>query len=86
MIASAGVEPWPKLWNALRSTRETELAAVYPIQVVCEWMGNTLAVARRHYLKATDANFELALKDPAKKPPPNARQQVTRGDSSTAEN
>lgn len=84
MIRSAGAEPWPKLWSALRSTRETELAAEYPIHVVCEWMGNTLAVARKHYLKATDANFEQAAQNkPAKTPPPNARQQVTRDDSST---
>ena len=60
MIQRAGVKPWPKIWNSLRSTRETELAAEYPIHVVCEWIGNSPAVATRHYLKATDADFDKA--------------------------
>lgn len=64
IIKRAGFEPWPNLWKSLRSTRETELAAVYPIHVVCEWMGNTAAVARRHYLKATEADFTMAICTP----------------------
>jgi len=30
-IGYAGVDPWPKLFVNLRSSRETELAALYPI-------------------------------------------------------
>ena len=29
----------------MRSTRETELAEQYPLQVVCEWIGNSPQVA-----------------------------------------
>ena len=61
MIKRAGLEPWPGLWKALRSTRETELAATYPIHVVGAWMGNTEQVARRHYLKVTEADIEKAV-------------------------
>ena len=71
LIRRAKVEPWPKLWNSLRATRETELAATYPIHVVCEWMGNTLAVANRNYLKATDADFARATA-PSPAPTSNA--------------
>jgi integrase len=42
--------PWPKLWQNMRSTRETELLdAGYPIHVVCAWLGNDPKVAIRHY-------------------------------------
>lgn len=62
MIVRAGFKPWPKLWTSLRSTRETELAAVYPLHVVCEWIGNSRAVAQRHYLQVTDSDFEKATR------------------------
>ncbi len=52
IIKRAGLEPWPKLFHNLRATRETELAQEYPIHVVCEWIGNTAAIAQKHYLRA----------------------------------
>jgi len=45
IIARAGLKPWPKLFQNLRSTRETELAEDFPIHVVCQWIGNTQAIA-----------------------------------------
>ncbi len=60
IIRRAGLEPWPKLFQNLRSTRETELADQYPLQVVCAWIGNSQAVAARHYLQVTDAHFDAA--------------------------
>ena len=39
IIRRAGVKVWPKLFHNLRASRETELAATYPIHVVCEWIG-----------------------------------------------
>jgi len=50
IIKNAAVDPWPKLFQNLRSTRETELAEEYPLHVVCAWIGNTQAVAAKHYL------------------------------------
>jgi integrase len=41
IIRLAGLEPWPKLFQNLRSTRETELAEKYPLHVVCAWIGNS---------------------------------------------
>jgi integrase len=51
IIKRAGEKPWPKLFHNLRASRETELAAEYPIHVVCEWIGNTAAIAAKHYLE-----------------------------------
>lgn len=58
IIRRAGLEPWPKTFQNCRSTRETELAADYPLHVVVAWIGNSAAVAQAHYLQVTDADFE----------------------------
>jgi integrase len=60
IITRAGLVPWPKLFHALRSSRETELAQDFPIHVVTAWLGNTPTIAMRHYLLTTDADFERA--------------------------
>jgi integrase len=60
IIAAAGRKAWPKLFQNLRSTRETELAEDWPIHVVCAWIGNSEAVARNHYLQVTDEHYEKA--------------------------
>lgn len=64
IIERAGLEPWPKLFQNLRSTRETELAEQFPIHVVCEWIGNSRAVAAKHYLQVTDEHFRKATQNP----------------------
>jgi len=61
IIRRAGLEPWPKLFHNLRTTRQTELAETFPIQAVCEWIGNSVAVAKGHYLQVTDAHYERAI-------------------------
>lgn len=61
IIRRAGLQPWPKLFHNLRSTRQTELAERYPIHVVCQWLGNSQAVAQEHYLQVTDAHFAAAI-------------------------
>ena len=60
IIAKAGLKCWPKLFQNLRSTRETELAERWPEHVVCAWIGNSKAVAREHYLQVTEEHFERA--------------------------
>ena len=63
IIERAGLEPWPKLWQNLRSTRETELTGQYPIHVITSWIGNTEKVANKHYLQVTDEHFRQAAAD-----------------------
>lgn len=48
----ASLLPYPKLWQNMRSTRQTELvAAGVPVHVVCAWLNNSPKVALRHYLQ-----------------------------------
>jgi hypothetical protein len=65
ILRRAGVSPWPKLFHNLRASRETELAAEYPLHVVCAWIGNSAPIAAKHYLQVTDADFERAAKSGA---------------------
>ena len=60
IVEQAGIKPWPKIFQNLRSTRETELAETYPIHVVCAWLGNSQPVAAKHYLQVTDDHFAHA--------------------------
>ena len=60
LIKRAGLQPWPRLFHAMRASRETELAKEYPIHVVTSWLGNTPRIALKHYLQVTDADFEQA--------------------------
>ena len=62
IIKRAGLLPWPKLYHNLRSTRETELMESFPAHVVCGWIGNSEAVARKHYLQVTDDHFDRAIR------------------------
>ena len=62
IIRRAGLDPWPKLFQNMRSTRETELAETFPMHVVCQWIGNSQPVAVAHYLQLTDEHFERAVR------------------------
>lgn len=53
-------KPWPKLFQNLRSSRETELLKQFPVNVVCAWLGNTPKVAIKHYAQVTDDDFRQA--------------------------
>lgn len=50
IIKRAGLKAWPKLFQNLRSTRETELAEIYPLHMVTAWLGNSQLMAAKHYL------------------------------------
>jgi integrase len=60
IIKRAGLKPWPKLFQNLRSTRETELTEDWPEYKVCKWIGNSRTIAREHYLQVTDDDFKRA--------------------------
>ena len=55
-----GVDPWPRLMQNLRSSRETELAREYPLQTVTAWLGNTLKVALENDLQVREEDFTKA--------------------------
>ena len=63
IVRRAGLETWPRLWHSMRASCETDLAREFPLAVVAKWLGNTQAVAMRHYVDVTDADFERAIAD-----------------------
>jgi integrase len=67
IVKRAGLDPWPKLWQNLRSTRETELCDEFPTHVAAAWIGNTVQVAMKHYLQVTDEHFQKAAQNAAQK-------------------
>jgi len=74
IIGRAGLKVWPKPWHNLRASRQTELAEKYPIHVVCQWIGNSEAIAQAHYLQVTDAHFANALGEADENALQNAQQ------------
>jgi len=64
IIRRAGLDVWPKLYQNLRSSCQTELEERFPSHVVCAWLGNSVKVAHKHYLQVTDEHFEQALQNP----------------------
>ncbi len=64
-VERASVQPWPKLLQNLRASRETELMRQEPAHVVHAWLGNSREVAEDHYLMVTDADYARASTEPA---------------------
>lgn len=60
IVKRAGLKQWPRLFHNLRASCESDLAREYPIATVCKWIGNTVAIAARHYVQVTDADFDRA--------------------------
>jgi integrase len=61
ILRRAGVAPWNRLFHSMRASRQTELEREFPLHVVCSWLGNTEAVARKSYLLVTDEDFAKAI-------------------------
>lgn len=60
----AGVQRWPKIFQNLRSTRQTTLERFYPRGTVCAWMGNTEDVAEAHYVQEMEEFRKQAAETP----------------------
>ena len=64
IVKRAGLEPWPRLFHNLRASRETELVEQFPEHIAAAWIGNSVQVARRHYLQVTEEAFRKAVQNP----------------------
>jgi len=86
ILTRAGLKPWPKLLQNLRSTRETELAESFPLHAVTAWLGNSQLVAAKHYLQLRDEHFERAAAGPTDGPKtgPQTGPQVSAGKTTEA--
>ena len=78
ILDNASVTAWPRPFHNLRAGRETELANAFPIHVVCEWIGNSEEVARKHYLQVTEEHLQKATLNPTSymRADDGARRQV----------
>jgi integrase len=60
IIKRAGLTPWDRPFQNLRSSRQTELERHFPRQDVVKWIGNSEAVAMDHYLQSLPEDFQRA--------------------------
>ncbi len=61
IIRRAGLKPWPKTFNTLRASCETDLldAGLNP-KAVTDWLGHSLSVAMLHYARIHDGHIKQA--------------------------
>jgi site-specific recombinase XerD len=58
IIKNAGLQPWPKLFQNLRSSCETEwLDSGMPAHVVANWIGHSVKVQNESYAQVDDHHF-----------------------------
>ena len=57
----------------------------YPAHLVLAWIGHTAAVARDHYLKVTDVDYDRASGKAARNPAPSASVRRRQGPSQETE-
>jgi len=65
IIRRAGLKPWPRTFQNLCASRETELTESFPLHVVTSWIGNSQIIAARHYLQVTDEHLKRAAQNAA---------------------
>ena len=59
-IQDAGMIPWPKAYNALRSSCEQDFKTTgVPEATYTKWVGHSVEVSRGHYTDPTPAEFEM---------------------------
>lgn len=75
LIKRAGLVPWPKLFQNLRASRETELLEKFPVKDVCSWIGNSQVIAMRHYAMARSSVFAAAVGITEPTGPANQQQE-----------
>lgn len=74
LVERAGITKWPRITHNLRASRQTELERDNPTHVVCAIMGNTPAVAHRHYLQTSEDDLLKAAGRQILKSDPKAVQ------------
>lgn len=60
MMERAGIKPWDALYNSLRSSGEIDITRTYGLQCATEWVGNSVQIALKHYVRATNSDFARA--------------------------
>jgi len=78
ILWKAGIDPWPRLFQNLRASFATDLAARYPAHLAAKWLGHTPLIAAKHYWQATDADFATASVTPLFASAPGVTSEATR--------
>ncbi len=60
ILKRAKVSPWPRLFQNLRASAETDWVERFPQHEVASWLGHSPTVARTHYLQTRDMHFAAA--------------------------
>lgn len=72
ILKRAGIKPWPKLYQNLRSSRVTELRnRGFRENIVAQWLGHSVKVADEHYDQLTEEQFRRAIEGDRKEEPPS---------------
>ena len=79
IIEKAGVQPWPKIFQNMRSSCETAWLEQYPVASVAGWLGHSREVCMKHYAQVLPEHFESAVNGDREKAAHFAAQQVAAG-------
>jgi integrase len=71
IVERAGLSPWPRLFQNLRSSLATDWAQIYPAAEVARWLGHSVMIAARHYVQ--DRNFDAVVRGPEVSAPVSAQ-------------
>lgn len=85
LIARAGVKIWPRLFHNLRASRESELMREFDLATVCRWIGNSPAVAARHYATSIDLDADFRRAAGLEAPRPSGQAQQNAQQSASAD-
>lgn len=61
ILVRAGHTPWPRLFQQLRSSVETDWASRHPLHAVARWLGHSPRIAMNHYLVTRDRDFQAVI-------------------------
>jgi integrase len=61
IIQRAGLKPWPKIWQNLRSSAATDFARSVPSHVAASICGHTEEIAKEHYWTVGDRDLDNVI-------------------------
>lgn len=69
IVKRAGLNQWPRLFQNLRSSRETELLSEgFQLQTVVAWLGHNPTVALKNYLQVREDDYKKATQNASQYP------------------
>ncbi len=58
-INTSGLKPWPRLFQNLRASCQTDLLVKIPLPIACKMIGNSATIASKHYVVPADHFYQL---------------------------